>query len=174
VNIWTPMSERLTPFFKPHSIEILGTINVAQDDNRFYNNVFLGGPGTASYDVHGLAITSVGNVFACGSAPSKRDHNSAVVEEYDPGAKLTREADGWWLEVEVNPAWKTAVPRSLVVSELLGRAIRPDAPFEQPDGSPYRLHQDYFGAHNSDEINPEPGPFAGSEESILIEVWPKG
>ena len=172
VNIWTPMTERLTPFFKPHSIEILGTINVAQDDDRFYNNLFVGGVGTAGYDVHGLMITSDGNVFTHGSAPSKRDHNTVAVEGFDPGVTLTREADGWWLAMKVDPVWNTSVRRSLVVSTLLGKATRPNAPFEQRDGSPFRLDRDYFGA-SRDEQHPEPGPFAGSAEYVRVKVWPK-
>ena len=172
VNIWTPMAERITPFFKPHSIEISGKSNVAQDDDRFYNNLFVGGGGLAGYDVHGLAITSDGNVYTHGSAASKRDHNTVRAEGFDPGVTLTRDTDGWWLVMKVDPAWNTAVHRALVVSSLLGRAARPDAPFEERNGSPYRLDRDYLGSPR-DENNPEPGPFAGSAENIRVKVWPK-
>lgn len=172
ISIWTPMAERVTPFFKPHSIEIIGRANVAQDDDRFYNNLFVGGPGTAAYDVHGLAITAAGNVFMHGSAPSKRDQNSVVAGGYNPGVTLTQEADGWWLVMEVHPAWNTAVHRSLVVSGMLGRAVRPDAPFEEQNGAPYRLDMDYFGAPR-DGQNPAPGPFAGCAANIRLKIWPK-
>jgi hypothetical protein len=171
VNIWTPMTERVTPYFKPHSVEILGSDNVDQDDDRFYNNLFVGGSGTAAYDVHGLAITADGNVFTCESAPSKRDQHHVAAGEYDPAIKLSREVDGWWLVMNMDPAWKSAAHRSLVVSDLLGRASRPNAPFEQRDGSPYCLDRDYFGTPKKAD-NPVPGPFADCTENIRVKVWP--
>jgi alpha-N-arabinofuranosidase len=172
ISIWTPMAERITPFFKPHSTEIIGSANVAQDDDRFYNNLFVGGGGTAGYDVHGLAITAEGNVFVGGSAASTRDHNSIIAKFFEPAIKLSREVDDWWLEMKMDPAWTTAVSRSLVVSSLLGRASRPDAPFEQRDGTPYRLDLDYFGAPR-DGHNPAPCPFSGCTANIRLKIWPK-
>ncbi len=34
----------------------------------------------------------------------------------------------------------------IVTTELLGTALVPNAPFVQPDGTPYRLDKDYSGA----------------------------
>ena len=172
VNIWPSIAQRFTPYFKPHSVEIIGSNNVNQDDDRFYNNLFTGGSGTATYDEHGFAITADGNVFTRGAEASKHDQNPVMADGFDPGIQLTREEDGWWLVMKMDPAWRTAVSRSLVDSELLGRASRPDAPFTQRDGMPYRLVRDYFGASRNVN-NLTPGPFAGPEEDIRVKVWPK-
>ena len=72
----------------------------------------------------------------------------------------------------VEPAWAAKRKRTVVTTELLGKAKIPDAPFEQPDGTPYRLDTDYFGKkRNSD--NPAPGPFEFSgKNKIHLKVWP--
>ena len=48
--------------------------------------------------------------------------------------------------------------RKLVTTDLLGKAVIPNLPFENADGSPIRLNTDYFGKKR-DEANPFPGPF---------------
>jgi alpha-N-arabinofuranosidase len=45
-----------------------------------------------------------------------------------------------------------------VTTELLGKAMVPDAPFVQPCGAPYRIDTDYFGKQRN-TANPVPGPF---------------
>ena len=70
----------------------------------------------------------------------------------------------------VNPAVEK---RSIVTTELLGRAKVPDAPYEKPDGTPYRLDTDYFGKKRNTE-NPAPGPFSAQDKKIIsLKVWPR-
>ena len=60
----------------------------------------------------------------------------------------------------------------LLNPEMLGRAQTPNLPFEDPDGQPYRLDEDYFGNERNGE-NPYPGPFTTPENGAqLIKVWP--
>jgi alpha-N-arabinofuranosidase len=62
----------------------------------------------------------------------------------------------------------------LVTTELLGKAVIPGVPYEQPDGQPYRIGTDYFGKRK-DGRNPFPGPFemsAGGQQRL--KVWPAG
>ncbi len=90
---------------------------------------------------------------------------------FDPGIKLTQKADGWFLTLTRDPAWSTEQPRKLVTSELLGKAVIPDLPFENPDGSPVKIDTDYFGKKR-DSNNPFPGPFENSSAgSLTIKVW---
>jgi len=85
-----------------------------------------------------------------------------------------RNRTGWWLTVAVDPSWASKQKRSIVTTELLGKARVPDASFVQPDGTPYRLDRDYFGKKRNSE-NPAPGPFrATSEERVSLKVRPKG
>ena len=59
-----------------------------------------------------------------------------------------------------------------MTTDLLGRANIPDLPYEQPDGSPYRIDTDYFGRERN-AANPFPGPFELAEDgSQVLKVWP--
>jgi len=63
------------------------------------------------------------------------------------------------------------VKTQLVTSELLGKAVAPNAGFENPDGSPLKIDTDYFGNKRS-EANPFVGPFEGLKEGEqVIKVW---
>ncbi len=60
-----------------------------------------------------------------------------------------------------------------MTTQLLGKAKIPDAPFEQTDGTPYRLDTDYFAEKRSVD-NPAPGPFVSTgEKQVRLKVWPK-
>jgi alpha-N-arabinofuranosidase len=76
--------------------------------------------------------------------------------------------------MEVDPAWKANRKRPLVTGELLGKATIPDAPFENRDGTPYKMDTDYLG-EKRDANNPAPGPFRlTGKNKIHLQVWPKG
>ncbi|MBT3192969.1 MAG: DUF1565 domain-containing protein [Verrucomicrobia bacterium] len=165
--------ERETPYHKPHSTKILGMSKVIGDDERFYNNLFTGKDGLSGYNKwkpdH---LQAVGNVYLAGTKPSLKDQGELIDKGFKPGVKLSRKDDGWWLEMAINPAWELKSKREIVTTETLGNAKIPDAPFENPDGTPYRLDADYFGKKRNTE-NPAPGPFAAqSGKKIQIKVWP--
>ena len=148
-------------------------VGVEQNDDRFFNNLFTHPKKLSAYDEHTFAITAAGNVFLAGAKPSAHDRDALIAETFDLGIKLVEQPDGWWLEMNVDPSWQDKVKRPLVTSALLGKAIRPNAPFEQPDGTPYRLDTDYFGEKRNTD-NPEPGPFRmGTEKMLRVKVWPK-
>jgi hypothetical protein len=111
-------------------------------------------------------------VFLAGAKPSKRDRNALVAESFDPKIRLFEKDQAWWLEMNVDPTWRTASQRSVVTSEWLGKAAIPNAPFETPDGKAYAINTDYFGCKRAG-ANPEPGPFClAGENSIRLKVWP--
>ena len=146
---------------------------VDQHDDRFLNNLFINGNALSAYNEHKLKITAAGNVFLAGAKPSEQDKNPVIEETFDPGIKLVEKSDGWWLEMNVNPAWQEKVKRDVVTTELLGQAKVPNAPFGHPDGTPYRIHTDYFGKKWPENI-PSPGPFAlTGEKGINFKVFPK-
>lgn len=165
---------RDTPFLKPHRTQVAGLSKVVGDDERFHNNVFAHPPGLSVYDAwKPVKLEAVGNVYLAGAKPSGNDTDAVVAGDFDPGTRLQEQADGWWLEMAVDPAWIAQPKRALVTTELLGKAKVPGAPFEQPDSSPYRLDRDYF-ENMRDPEHPAPGPFAGpSGQSIRLKVWPK-
>jgi len=164
---------RETPYFMPHTLKDMRLSSFEKADRRFHNNLFNGGDGTAAFNPCAANLQASGNVYLAGANPSTGEKATVVAPGFNLGVKLTEGPAGeWWLEMAVDPVWLAAQPRQLVTSELLGKAVVPNAPFVQPDGSPYRLNRDYLGVMKN-TANPAPGPFEFTTEStIRTKVWP--
>jgi hypothetical protein len=145
--------DRLTPYHKPHSTELVGLHNVPCGDDRFFNNMFVRSDALAQYNATVWPVTSAGNVM-----PKE--------------TKIIKKDDGIYLELTTDEDSAKA-PRLIVTTELLGKTLVVGLPYVDPDGKPYRLDTDYFGdARQTDALNP--GPFNKSKAGIkLIKVWPK-
>ncbi|MFC1652663.1 carbohydrate-binding protein [Planctomycetota bacterium] len=156
--------KRLTPYLKAHATTVAGLQGNLAGDERFYNNIFVNG-GTAPYDPVKLPMFMAGNIYLNGAQPSKHKASSLVQAETDPGIKLIEKPDGHYLQFTPDSAWSQQ-PHPLVTTKLLGRAKTPGLPYEQPDGSPYRLDTDYFGRQR-DSANPGVGPFVFSGNDTL-------
>lgn len=167
-----PELSRQTPFHKAHSTEVAGLRNIQGGDDRFYNNLLVGPSGLSTYDNAAQTVWLRGNVFLKGAKPSKHERQALLMPQYNPAVQLVEKTDGYYLEVALDKAWGKGQHRQLVTTELLGKAKISDLPYEQPDGTAYRLDTDYFGnKRNAD--NPLPGPFerpAGGKQTL--KVWP--
>jgi alpha-N-arabinofuranosidase len=161
---------RRTPFHKAHSTEVAGLHDIPGGDDRYYNNLFVGRSGLAPYDSVKLPVFLGGNVFLKGAKPSKHEDAPLVQAQADPGLALEEKSDGWYLHMTFDQSW--AEPKhALVTTELLGKAKIPGLPYEQPDGTPYRIDTDYFGKQRN-PANPTPGPFENPGAGLLIlKVW---
>ena len=160
---------RQTPYLKAHEAEVAGLHGNASGDERYYNNIFVNG-GPVEYDKTVLPVFMGHNVFLKGAEPSKHESNPLVLKNADPSLKLVKEADGFYLEMLLdNATARQQCP--LVTTELLGKAKTPALPYEQPNGSPYRIDTDYFGKKRN-ETNPSVGPFENPGEGKLrLKVW---
>jgi hypothetical protein len=149
-NISVKHQSRTTPVHEPHSTRIIELRDIACGDDRFINNLFMGGTGLQPYNRFSGSTTMQGNVFTQSTA------------------RLVGKEDGTYLNVEFDAP---AGDHPLVTSDLLGLAKVPNQRFEQPDGSPYRLDTDYFGnRRNADR--PEAGPFSVPQmKNNLLKVW---
>ncbi len=167
-----PELGRETPFHKAHSTEVAGLRNIQGGDDRFYNNIFVNYDGLAPYDKAAQPGQMAGNVFLKGAHPSRHERGPLVRLEFDPGIKPVEEKDAVYLHITLDKTWAEKQSRQLVTTELLGRAKIPDLPYEQPDGSPYRIDTDCFGKKRN-TANPFPGPFElpGGGRQVL-KVWP--
>jgi alpha-N-arabinofuranosidase len=163
---------RKTPYFKPHSADMVGMHDCPVGDVRLYNNLLANHANFNAFDGATWPVAAAGNVFTKGTSASKFDTDGLLKPDFDPGVKLIQKADGWYLEINVDNKWAEH-QRKLVTTGLLGKAKIPDAPFENPDGSPLKLDTDYLGIKRNAD-NPFPGPFEklkdGKQE---IKVWPK-
>lgn len=165
--------KRETPYFKLHTTEDMELSNIQHRDLRFHNNLLAGSDGLASFGRELKNLQAAGNLYLSGTKPSTRDREALALAEVVPGITLQEKSSGWWLALTADPAWLTDHRRSLVTTEVLGRAKVPNAPFEHPDGTPYRLDTDYFGKQRNTE-NPAPGPFrVAYEKTVHLKVWPR-
>ena len=164
--VFRPDLKRQTPFHKAHSTEVAGLRNVRGGDDRFTNNIFVTPAGLAAYDKAARTVYMDGNVFIKGARPSKHEQAPLVHERFNPGIKLVEKPDGVYLDIMLDEAWADT-QRRLVTTERLGPATVPDLPYQQPDGTPYRLDTDYFG-RKREQANPFPGPFARPERGKQV------
>lgn len=157
---------RQTPFHRPHSTALAGLHDNPLGDDRYYNNLFVQGGDLSQYDAPALPVFMDGNVYLKGARPSRNEAAPVVQPEFDPSLKLIEEAGGCFLQIKFDPAWITGRTRQTVTTERLGRAVIPNAPYEQPDGAPISINTDYFG-RSRNESNPTPGPFENPGQGIL-------
>ena len=161
---------RDTPYHPAHSTTVAGLSKVVGDDERFYNNLFAGPAGLTTYDKWGTRLQAAGNVYVNGAKPSQFDQNPTTDASLNPQLKLIESDGGVTLQITLNAAWAQQ-QRTLVTTELLGKARISNLPFVQPDDSPYRIDTDYLG-QKRDASNPFAGPFEYSGdgiETVLIE-----
>jgi alpha-N-arabinofuranosidase len=166
-----PEMGRSTPFLKSHSTEVAGLHKTLGGDSRYYNNILIGHNGLSAYDGAKLPMFMAGNVFLNGAQPSKHEPSPLVQADVDPDLKLVEQPDGVYVQITLDRAWAEQ-RREVVTTELLGKARIPGLPYEQPDGSAYRIDTDYLGRKRTD-ANPFPGPFELSERDRQeLKVWP--
>ena len=161
---------RHTPYFKAHSTDRVGLHDCPVGDVRLFNNLLAGRGSFSAFNGATLPVTAAGNVYTMGSQASKSDTEALLKPDFDTGVKLVSKDDGWYLNLAVDPAWRTAVKRQAVTGAVLGKAVIPDLPFENPDGSPVNVATDYSGTQRNPD-NPFPGPFENVKGEI--KVWPR-
>ncbi len=161
-----PEPGRETPWLEEHGTAIAGLAPTKGGDNRFFNNVFVAPAGLDAYDDSAPPNHMAGNVFLKGAKPSKHEQSPTVDAGFDPRVAL-REVSGEWV-LDIRQGWKGEPGGPLVTSGLLGETAVSRQPYVQPDGSPYRLDTNFFGAKSG----PFPGPFAGSRRDSAWKVWP--
>lgn len=172
-----PFDGRQTPFLKPHSTKIGGLHNNPGGDIRFYNNLFIQQPNLSAFDHTRLPVWMDGDVYLDGAKPAQREKDPLVQESWLVKMhlvrpfKLAQKRGHFYFRMRFNKAWTTERTHKLVTTELLGKAMIPGLPFEQPDGEPISITADYFG-NGRNESNPTPGPFECPPYGKRnLEVW---
>jgi len=184
---------RLTPYHKPHSTFVIGLHDNPGGDIRFINNLFVKGGNARQYDKALQPVVFSGNVYTKGTnqplgkvayppkdflnksqqeaLKDKQASGELFKQDFDALTNLVTEKDGIYLEIALEKSWLTEQRRSLVTTALLGKAIVPDLPFENTDGSPVKIDTDYLGKKRNG-LNPSPGPFEIlSSGRQRIKVW---
>lgn len=167
-----PFDGRLTPYHEAHATAVAGLTNNPCGDVRYYHNIFAAQGDISPYDKATLPVWMDGNIYLRGAKATRHEAEPTLLPDFDAGLKLTQKPDGYYLEFRTDRAWGKGRPRTLVTTEILGRAAIPNLPFENPDGSARAVDTDYFGKKR-DRNNPFPGPFekVGTGKQSL-KVWP--
>ena len=191
--------DRSTPYHFPHSTQVAGTAVVYGGDDRFYNNIFVGGegikdcgtagfnPNTASYEEYVEQVLSHGvgdlevflkteqpvyidaNAYLNGAEGFDREKNGYHSKAFDPGVKIAEEEDAVYLEMNVEKEMLD-IPAKTVSTETLGTVRIVDAIFDDPNGEPIVLDTDYTGAHRAEK--PVVGPVEGLKAGFnRMKVW---
>lgn len=198
---WAVMN-RSTPYHLPHSTEVLGTALIYGFDDRYYQNIFLGGEeegriyGTNEYD--GVPVSmeeyierflALGNgdveQFEQVKQPAYIDGNVYLngakafdreehycLDSIQPDAKVVTEGQEVYLEIML-PESMFEIKTEVVTTKKLGMVRIAEARFENPDGSEIVLDRDMLGAQRKE------APVAGPLESVKpgknrILIWKKG
>lgn len=187
---------RVTPYHLPHSTETAKFYGNPSGDIQFRNNIFVAGGNVEQYYRAMLPVIFTGNVFTKGSTrpvnngtkkelgywdneakakinelkeqPATETHTLEKTD-FDAGVKLITEKNGVYLEINTDADWKKEHKRDIVSTAILGKAIIPNLPFENPDGMPVTIDTDYFGRKRS--TNPSPGPIEWKNGKQRIKVW---
>ena len=168
---------RTTPFQRPHATEIAGLLADAatndSGDDRFYNNLLVAPGGLQAMNQSAWPCFEAGNVFAGGAPAGKFGQEATGKPDNAAGMQLERKSDGWYLTLTEDQAWRREAGCPLVTTALLGRARVSGGAYENRDGTPVRIHTDYFG-HERNETNVFPGPFEISTSGVqTFKVWPR-
>ena len=191
--------DRSTPYHFPHTTQVAGSVVVYGGDDRYYNNLFVGGegipncgtsvydPNTASYEEYVQSVLDQGvgdlqmfqkveqpayiaaNAYYNGAENFDREKDAYMDHSYNPNVKVIEVGDEVYLELEVKPALLD-VKTGLVSTRTLGTVRIVDAIFDDPNGQPILLDHDYSGAIRS--ANPIVGPIEGLKPGVNhIKVW---
>ena len=181
---------RATEYFQPHSTSLAGISGVEGGDDRFFNNIFVGdgkpggslraapgklsghfiGFGLGVYNNRQFPLLTGGNIFYNGALPYIHETNPVELTNDNPKIQVLDDGDHVRLQFD----WGQAVDQSkttLVTTELLGKARVPNAPFENPDGSPLQVDTDYFDKKRN-PAHPSAGPFENPGAGLhTITLW---
>ncbi|MGQ7870465.1 right-handed parallel beta-helix repeat-containing protein [Sunxiuqinia sp. sy24] len=168
-RISTRSEWRATPYFKPHSTDLVDIKDIPGGDNRFYNNIF-SGDGLDKYEKVKLPMHVNGNAYLNGAKPYEGASNNVVKPGFDPKIKIIEEGESVFLEITLDKSC-TNLKNKLVTTELLGKAMIPEQAYENPDGSALKIDRDYFGTKRNRK-NPSAGPFKNPGIGrIKLKVW---
>jgi alpha-N-arabinofuranosidase len=161
---------RLTPYMKPHSTYVVALHDNPGGDIQFINNLFVNGGDASRYSKAILPVVFAGNVYTKGSVRAAREQDALVDEDFDASVHLSGDGNAMYLKIALDKKW-LASRRKLVTGRSLAKAIVPDLPFENADGTELRIDTDYFGK-NRNVDSPSPGPFEITKDGARqIQVW---
>jgi len=185
-----PELKRSTPYHPAHSTAVAGLSNIKGGDNRFYNNILIGGDDSPAgsnkpaakkpqrdagyglwvYDHREFPPQTGGNVYLNGARPDGKEMNPLTLPELNPNVRIVEEGGAFNLHLTLAPSLSKAATK-LVTTVLLGKARISGVRYENADGSPLKVDTDYFGRRRN-RAHPKAGPFEKiGAGPLTLKVW---
>lgn len=181
-NNKTPCLHRNTPYHGNHTTKIAGYSCIYGDDDRWYQNIFLGQSsetgekrfGTDGYNGCPASIEEYlreehsgegsnetgkqpayidGNCYFNGASAFNREKNNYVSKESANG-KIINDGEAIYLEIDI-PEEISGVSTKVICTDDLEMPRICEQKYENPDGTPLILGTDHFG--NQRSSSPMPG-----------------
>ena len=169
--------DRETPYHVPHSTELVGLKKTLCGDNRYFNNIFVGllsendksKSGLGVYENTELPMFVDGNVYLNGALKFSKEKNLLEIKT-NPEIQIEEKENGIFLTLNLDEKI-LKMQNQMITTEILGKAVIPDAAFENRDGSPLKIDSDFFGKKRNPK-NPTAGPFEKPQKGkLIIKVW---
>ncbi|MCL2221710.1 MAG: right-handed parallel beta-helix repeat-containing protein [Oscillospiraceae bacterium] len=192
-------TDRSTPYHTPHSTEVAGFSATFGGDDRYFQNIFIGGQtpetvGTAYFNGYPTSLQEYidiidakqpcdhgefmktkqpvyisGNVYVNGAKAFDKEKEKLDCPEFDAKFSIEAEGNKVYLNISMPENFRKFNPKGHNTTTL-GRVRIVDADFENFDGSFLTLDTDYFSVLLGSET--VPGPFAGLDSgNNKILVW---
>ncbi len=167
---------RETPFHEPHSTKITALAQTKGGDNRYFNNIFVGGkeiknskPGLGIYASTHFPMIVYGNVYLNGAEKMIAERNSLELK-INPDLSVAETDKGVFLKFNY-PNEMLKQQNETITAHALGRTLVSGHRFENRDGTEIIIITDYFGKKR-DKNSSAAGPFAklSKGENKLI-IW---
>jgi hypothetical protein len=171
--------DRATPIHAPHSTEVTGFSATYGGDDRYYQNIFVGGQttevvGTALFDEYTTSLEEYiekvdeqqpcdhnvfnetkqpvyinENVYLSGAKSFKKEAKKLDDSDFDAGYAIEEDGGKVYLVITLPESFESFSSATHNTASL-GRVRIVDADFESFDGSPLELNTDYFDAAPGD------------------------
>ena len=125
------------------------------DDEKWYENLH----SVDEFADARLPMYCGSNLYFHDAQPFKKEPGTLAFADIKPEVNVVTEEDGVYLEFDFGDK-PAQVETITVTTDVLGIAFEPELPFEQPDGTPLCIEQDFFG-NNRPAGKMTVGPFEG-------------
>ena len=172
---------RFTPYHFPHETDIMGCMTINNGDDRFYNNIEAGlhiyddyplhdeyyhqftdegTPDTSwgrryDYNSH-LPVYISGNAYFNGARPYVKEQLNHVDTENRVYFNLIEKEGSYYFSTNLYD-YLPRMETEFISTSMLGMSFETEQPYENPDGSPVRIDEDFLGRKRGQ--HPTPGPF---------------
>lgn len=159
---------RVTPYYRPHSVDVAGYDGMVMRDDKWYNNIFIG--NGLQEIVQSAGFESDYNIFLDGAEKSTYDVHS-LITDFDPGFEYCITQN-----IEISFGLDSTIMGfecPLITHDLIGKVTLPGEGIEHHDGSPITVDFDYFTEPRDRQGRVTPGPFVQMKEgNNKIVLWP--